>query len=107
MRKEFFVAIAACVMAITVIVIVKKYLVHLSAATSDKQVILILEFGAVALVFASFVLSEFLRTFHFIFKLLQGKRGPRAELRGTITLLITIAVSLGIYFSFARLAAQS
>jgi hypothetical protein len=107
MRKELLVAIAACIMAITVIVIVKKYLVHLSAATSDKEVILVLEFGAVVLVFASFVLSEFLRAFQFIFKLLQGKRAPKAKLQGMITLLVTVIVSMGIYISFARLAAHS
>jgi hypothetical protein len=106
MKRELLAAAIAFVIAIGVIFLVKKYLVHLEGASSDKEVILLLEFGAVLLVFASFVISEFLRMFRELFKLVRGKKAQTSMPSGVVTLFVTVIVSLSIYFSFVKLMAH-
>jgi hypothetical protein len=104
MKKEILAVAIAFLMALGVIFLVKKYLAVLGAANSDKDVILYLEFGAILLVFTSFILSEFLRVFRHIVYLMRNVRVTASSNTGYITLFLTVFVSLCIYFSFVRLA---
>jgi|ERR1051326_715971 hypothetical protein len=105
MKRDFIAGVTALLMALAVIFFVKYYIIEHQTAASDKDLILYLELGACLLVFSSFALAEVLRAFQYIFKTMNHTRAQIGS-ANFLTLLLTVFISLCIYFSFVRLAAS-
>jgi hypothetical protein len=107
MRHDIVPVGLAFLMAMALIFVAENYFGQHSASVSDKEVIWFLEFSAVVLIFVSFMVSEFLNAFRYIFRLIRGEKVSRVTVGpGMRTLFTAVIVSLCIYFSFLNLRAH-
>ena len=102
--REALLAMLAFALAAIIIVIVEKYLVEHVPIASGHDGIVFLEFAVVLLVIGSFLLSEFLHAFEAIYKTMMGKRIKlEVPWKGIVALLMSVAISGGIFISYVQL----
>lgn len=104
MLKELGIILFAFLLALAALFLAEK-IAHLSEPANTQRLILALEFGAVILIFASFVMSEFLKAVgHFVSLVRKQESDIEIDPTGPMVLMLTVSVSLAIYFCFLYLA---
>lgn len=104
--KEIVVAVAAFLIAVGIIYVVREELTHILGGTgSDREVVLALEVAAVAILFGLIVQKHMLHTFEHLFKVIKGKTAKQPTSGMSILeIYVVVIISLVVYIGMVKYA---
>ncbi|HUI95869.1 MAG TPA: hypothetical protein VLX44_08970 [Xanthobacteraceae bacterium] len=103
LARQVFAAVVACAMSLGIIYVVHALTIIFGGSGSDRDVVIALEFAAVAILVGIVLGKEVLQMMGSILKLIKGEKLEETSNLGSLNMVfLTVVVSLLVYFGFMR-----